>query len=374
VFVAEGVSFPGYIEDIVKQSFAGYANVLEVGEVKLFDMGGEFFQIDENNYFSLFQQGFSAPGRPVLNLFAVGAIAGAFEGAAGFSPGAPGLPLYAESFQNGVVWQVFENEDIDKMILRHETGHFSGLQHTTEFGGQLGDTLEDTPFCPDIDSVLDQCPDYGHIMFPTGGAALLFSDTQRRVIVGSSLYRGRVEEGGGLPGPLGAPSPAPIQPRVGGAKASLRGVLPAASPVSWSTGLPPALAHVLAGVGCGVDMLARRPSDLWFDLGLGSLDERALVAAALAPDAPTHVRRRLLLAVGVLARSRGALASEAARALLEPLALDPLLPVQARVGALEGLRAAGGASLAAQASLEVDSLPAIRAASRVARPRLSSEP
>ena len=57
-------------------------------------------------------------------------------------------------------------------IALHELGHFLGLKHTTEYGGEEFDKLEDTPECPGMvkdGPGYDLCPDRHYIMFPQGG-------------------------------------------------------------------------------------------------------------------------------------------------------------------------------------------------------------
>ena len=51
----------------------------------------------------------------------------------------------------------------------HELGHFFGLPHTSDYGGQQFDSFDDTPKCSDIErneSSLNKCPDRHYLMFP----------------------------------------------------------------------------------------------------------------------------------------------------------------------------------------------------------------
>src|SRR5690606_6961239 len=91
----------------------------------------------------------------------------------------------------------------DAHVLRHETGHFAGLVHTSEQEVGLGDRLADTPFCDDVLTQGLGCPDAEYLMFPFAvpGATLL-SPKQEVVIQASPLYRGAVEENGGFAEPL----------------------------------------------------------------------------------------------------------------------------------------------------------------------------
>ena len=82
----------------------------------------------------------------------------------------------------------------DASTLVHEIGHFAGLDHTTQFGGDP-DTLGDTPVCTDTTkSALTSCPDKDNLMFPTVNLAtdepsITVSPSQRAVFLASSLYR-----------------------------------------------------------------------------------------------------------------------------------------------------------------------------------------
>ena len=54
-------------------------------------------------------------------------------------------------------------------VSMHELGHYFGLKHTSEYGGEEFDNLEDTPECPRIGkrgTNSRHCPDYGYIMYP----------------------------------------------------------------------------------------------------------------------------------------------------------------------------------------------------------------
>jgi hypothetical protein len=82
----------------------------------------------------------------------------------------------------------------DASTFVHELGHFAGLDHTTQFGGDP-DTLGDTPVCTNTaKSALTSCPDKDNLMFPTVNLAtdepsIVVSPSQRAVFLGSSLYR-----------------------------------------------------------------------------------------------------------------------------------------------------------------------------------------
>jgi len=117
---------------------------------------------------------------------------GPISGVSNCLPGAVGLPGTAcsaviVSLRGGPAWQ-------DAATLVHELGHFAGLEHTTEFGGDF-DTLADTPQCTNTaKSALASCPDHDNLMFPsvnlsTSEASIAVSETQRAIMRSSSLYR-----------------------------------------------------------------------------------------------------------------------------------------------------------------------------------------
>lgn len=98
----------------------------------------------------------------------------------GFSPYAG--QIYYEDFEKKGSYIVIgtRNRESDEKysstvianLALHELGHFLGLKHTTEYGGNEFDKIEDTPECPGMskdDPGYDLCPDRHYIMFPQGG-------------------------------------------------------------------------------------------------------------------------------------------------------------------------------------------------------------
>jgi hypothetical protein len=92
-------------------------------------------------------------------------------GQSGLLPGPPGLHGTPYS---GVIVETVDLREEPKflaMILAHEVSHYLGLRHTTElFDANLAfgntDPLDDTPECPDVVAVMDDCPDFENLMYP----------------------------------------------------------------------------------------------------------------------------------------------------------------------------------------------------------------
>lgn len=112
--------------------------------------------------------------------------------ALGISPGIPGAATLYGRGVSGIIVAGAESADEDAITMFHETGHFIGLNHTTEFDGQSSDPLTDTPRCTTIaNRDLYSCPDRANIMFPAGAIAspVSLSATQKRVYRGSPVYK-----------------------------------------------------------------------------------------------------------------------------------------------------------------------------------------
>lgn len=331
---------------------------IELGDVRFYAIGAEYLSVDENNLFSLLMETAAAETRPALNLLAVAEITGQISGAAGFSNGIPGAPLNHGSESSGVVWMVQFDDFYDSIILRHEAAHFAGLFHTSEFEPGLGDPLDDTPFCPDVEAQMDQCPDYDYIMFPTGGSgAGTISAQESKVLQGGAIYRGVYAPG---EPPMTAYGP----PLLDGGQSSGRMVTAwemaaararvAARRASFSTsrqgrGARAAWAHSvsaqaavwLEGIGCPQGA-TRTFSETLEDLGLVDVD--VTLDLARDPSSPTNVRRRTAAHAAYLWQHGFATQAEVAQ---------PLADISADVGAPGPVRAA-----ALRALVDVDPIRA----------------
>ncbi|MBI4702978.1 MAG: hypothetical protein HY744_17820 [Deltaproteobacteria bacterium] len=349
LFRTPGAPDEGYMKKVVKLAIGGMAG-LKLGKLKVLPLDEQYAVLDENNFFEVFEPTKGAPGKPALNIMVVEMLTGELEGAAGFTLGAPGNPIEHGTLKSGVVVTTGYGEEWDTLIMRHETGHLAGLFHTSEFEDDLGDALDDTPWCDDPMGKMDSCPDYPNLMFPIAASgALLLSPKQNRVVQASALYRGIVEEGGGPADPLpddepGAGDEPEAGPAPGGGAKAAGAATPLAIPLaeqSWAARVPPGLAHYLAGLWCvrsGVDFFTVVRL-------LGGDDAAELLAMGTDRSAPLHVRMRALMAAGRASPSAGQIAQ------LVALAQSSSLPPVVRVGALGGLSAAAPGRARALAAL-----------------------
>ncbi|MBX3190620.1 MAG: hypothetical protein KF819_26705 [Labilithrix sp.] len=118
--------------------------------------------------------------------------------AAGISPGIPGAATVFGRGVSGIIIATFSSRDEDVLTMLHESGHFFGLNHTSELDGASFDPLADTPKCEAIaEADLDRCPDRSNVMFPAGaaGGAPTLSPTQKRIYRGSPIYTAFAADG-----------------------------------------------------------------------------------------------------------------------------------------------------------------------------------
>ncbi len=122
--------------------------------------------------------------------------------AQGLAAGIPGAATVFGRSVSGIIVTMTSIPLLDATVLLHETGHFFGLNHTTEMQGPTPDPLSDTPFCENLSrnpDVLTACPDRTNVMFVAGPleAPVTLSPTQTRVYRGSPIYRALPAGSGG---------------------------------------------------------------------------------------------------------------------------------------------------------------------------------
>lgn len=122
------------------------------------------------------------------------------EGVLGLSGGVPGAQCMPGTAASGVVisGDLLGSGVPLESVLIHETAHFLGLFHTSEFDGSVLDPFADTPSCgPDRDAdgngylLPDECIGAGadNVMFWAGTDARVLSASQRRLVARALLLR-----------------------------------------------------------------------------------------------------------------------------------------------------------------------------------------
>lgn len=366
-FIAGDAVSEQYMRRVLTSAYEGYVG-LGVGSINVHHIGSEWEFVDEEVLPGVLEQTAGAPGRPALNVIAVTAFGGSLAQASGVTPAVPAVAVEHGTHLSGIVVTLYEEPSVDTVILRHELGHLAGLFHTTEFDADFGDPLDDTSQCSDVNALMERCPDFGNLMFPTGGDfSGALTPQQTTIVRASALYRGIVEQGGGaaIPLPADADTPAsgaPIAPPAPGERA--RSFAP--DRLASTAALPPHAAALLAGHFCGQS--AARGAD--FDELLraaGGADPDRLLAVGRDPGAPAYMRARALTAAGRAAARSSASARVVAE--LQALAADPRLPRRARLGAVQGVASASPAAaraLAARLTGDADRVVE-RTATRAAR-------
>ncbi|WP_438030803.1 hypothetical protein [Sorangium sp. So ce233] len=373
-FIAGEAISEEYVQSALRRAYQGFVG-LDVGSVTVHRLGPEWGFVDEDLLPSLFEQTAGARGRPALNVIVVSQFGGRLENAAGATPSAPSVAVEHGTHLSGIVVTLFEDPQVDTGILRHELGHFTGLFHTTEIEPAFADPLDDTARCDDALELLELCPDYDNIMFPTGGDfSGKMTPQQTTIVQASAVYRGIVENGGGAADPLPAgrgPSPAGRAPDPAGRGQAGHDAALAPGDGAWAAALPSRAATLLAGHFCGHSAAAGAD---YFALlrATGGADADRLLAVGRDPGAPVQARARALAAAGrAVAPAAAAPSTVSARVLadLEALAVDPRLPRHARLGAIQGVAAASPSAaraLAARLAADPDRVVG-RMATRAAR-------
>lgn len=296
VFIAPNAASQSDINAVLDKMFP-YAG-LGLGKVAFFPLNSSFSTVSSIDEFRLLlQSSEGAPSAPALNLFVISDFGAAFGDAIGVAGGIPGSPMRHGTGMSGVAYLPSGNSSYDASVLRHETGHLSGLFHTTEYAIDETDPLSDTPECSHstIQANPDACPDVTNSMFPIAYGAVNFTSAQDIVIQGSMLYRGILQAGGSPVPPQPVP-PVPGAPELiplGDDSPETLEALPKRLdlPLRMNAG---SLERVLGGLWCshhGGDYLA-----LAVRVAGSSAAEKSRALALLATDAqaPEIVRRRAL--------------------------------------------------------------------------------
>jgi len=334
VFIAPGVADAAYMDQLLGSMFP-YAGV-SLGDVAYYALDAAFATVStRSEYRTMLESSAGATTAPALNLFVVGDFGdGDFGGAIGVAGGIPGSAVTHGTTMSGVAYQPSGNASYDATVLMHEIGHLGGLFHTTEFQVTETDPLSDTPECDNatINSNPNACADQSNVMFPIAYGATTFTNAQLRVLQGSALYRGILQEGGAPAAPMllaptqGSLASGSVGPawRSGGGAAARN--IPALD----------ALDRVLGGIWCGEAGLDYHA--LAIRVAGRNPDGRArLRAIALDPGAVPLVRARALYA-WIRATSEAAAPLDPATAVAARLASDHAASTEIRIAALRALR------------------------------------
>lgn len=148
------------------QAMLGQARV-RLGNVGHHDLGGDADRVDDGNEARTLCASLATPGphHRSVNVFMTADLSNdVFGGAAGFAGGIPGPAGLYGTNASGIVAQSLGSGHDTGILLAHEVSHFLGLRHTTEIGA-AHDDVSDTAECAAGTQVQD-CPDYGNLMFP----------------------------------------------------------------------------------------------------------------------------------------------------------------------------------------------------------------
>ncbi len=283
VFRVPSVSSDVYIDAVVTKAYTGWAG-LNLGKIAHYPLDEKYASVDGANYLPVVASSAGTKNTPAINVYVIEKFVNEMKDAIGVAAGIPGVGIAPGSHSSGVVISPTSDPDTDAVVLKHESGHLSGLFHTTEIEGGTVDPLGDTLSCSNVPQLLFGCPDAVNIMFPYANpAADEFSMMQETVIHGSTLYHGAFDDlsNGGMSAKL---PPSPAKAASESAYAAARS---AVAHGAWRAHVSASAATLLSSHWChqtkNVDHLA----------ALGRLASQAeLSAVAADPSTPSWIRSR----------------------------------------------------------------------------------
>jgi hypothetical protein len=323
-----------YMTGVINNLFSSFYTPLlglTPGNINFTAASSSFDVVDSNSqYRQMLASSSTANAAPALNLFVIGDFGGELDSALGIAGGIPGSPMVHGTPRSGVAYTPTGDQGYDASVLAHEIGHLAGLFHTSEYQITAFDPLSDTPECANPGNP-QGCPDVSNVMFPIayGGASL--SQLQRRVVWGSALYRGILQDGGSVSAPL-----LPAAPLVASPLAPPSFTL-ASTTAPASVG--PGVDHLVHGHWCGMsgDLESAVASSL-------SAAARARLVELAADDATFDVARGR--AISLLARTAEDAGDVDAVVALAQRALALAPGRRARLAALAALDSLSPADLA----------------------------
>jgi hypothetical protein len=202
----------GVVNGLFSQSYGPLIG-LERGELSFATLPSSATVVGSSSELvSLLESTAGVGSAPALNLLVVGDFTGDIGQAQGIAGGIPGSPMVHGTRRSGVAFVPTGNQAYDVSVLAHEIGHLAGLFHTTEIAVTASDPMSDTPTCAasTLNNNPNNCPDVSNVMFPIAYSGTVLSPGQVRVVRGSALYRGVLDEGGlpSAPFATGGPSEA----------------------------------------------------------------------------------------------------------------------------------------------------------------------
>jgi hypothetical protein len=270
-----------YLDNILAKAFNGWGG-MKLGTVTYYPLAETFASIDLNNFFPVIEESKPATGVPALNIYVIEEFTGDLKDALGIAAGIPGVGIAPGSPASGVVVMPTSDPELDAEVLKHESGHLSGLFHTTEIDGSAVDTLGDTVSCGSVEMQGLGCPDSSNIMFPFANASAdQFSAMQIRVLQGATIYRGALDK-------LGMGGMKSVAPPVDSAPPTKTLSL---AKGAWRTHLAPRAADLLASHWCHDDRPTGRHVDHLAVMRRFASRE-SLEAVAADSSAPAWLRAR----------------------------------------------------------------------------------